>query len=111
MAHKKAAGSTRLGRDSESKRLGVKRFGGTAVAQGEVLIRQRGTKYHAGQNVGRGADDTLFAMTPGVVMFHRKKHRRFTNGLRSVQFIHVVPTTAEVVEKPKKAKETEEATQ
>jgi large subunit ribosomal protein L27 len=111
MAHKKAAGSTRLGRDSESKRLGVKRFGGTVVAQGEVLIRQRGTKYHAGQNVGRGADDTLFAMIPGVVMFHRKKHRRFTNTLRSVQFIHVLPVTAENTVKPTKTKTVEKADQ
>lgn len=91
MAHKKAAGSTRLGRDSQSKRLGVKRFGGHVVAQGEVLIRQRGTKYHAGENVGRGADDTLFALVPGTVVFHQKKHRRFTNTLKSVQYVHVVP--------------------
>ncbi len=91
MAHKKAAGSTRLGRDSQSKRLGVKRYGGQIVAQGEVIIRQRGTKYHAGTNVARGADDTLFAVVGGVVTFQRKKHRRFTNTLKSVQFVHVLP--------------------
>ncbi len=94
MAHKKAAGSTRLGRDSESKRLGVKRYGGQTVAQGEVLVRQRGTKFHAGTNVARGADDTLFAMVPGTVQFQKKKHRRFTNTLRTVQFVNVVPAKA-----------------
>ena len=98
MAHKKAAGSTRLGRDSQSKRLGVKRYGGQVVGQGEVIVRQRGTKFHAGINVGRGADDTLFAMVPGVVQFLKKKHRRFTNTMRSVQFVNVVP-----VEQPVKA--------
>lgn len=91
MAHKKAAGSTRLGRDSESKRLGVKRYGGTLVNAGEVIIRQRGTKYHAGENVERGGDDTLFAMVPGTVRFQKKMHRRFTGALKPVQFVHVVP--------------------
>lgn len=110
MAHKKAAGSTRLGRDSQSKRLGVKRFGGHVVAQGEVLIRQRGTKYHAGENVGRGADDTLFALIPGTILFHRKKHRRFTNTLKSVQYIHVVPLSAETTPAPKKTKATPKVT-
>ncbi|MCV6610862.1 MAG: 50S ribosomal protein L27 [Amphritea sp.] len=69
MAHKKAAGSTRNGRDSESKRLGVKRFGGQAVAAGNILVRQRGTKFHAGENVGMGKDHTLFATADGVVKF------------------------------------------
>jgi len=69
MAHKKAAGSTRNGRDSESKRLGVKRFGGQAVAAGNILVRQRGTKFHAGENVGMGKDHTLFAKADGVVKF------------------------------------------
>jgi large subunit ribosomal protein L27 len=69
MAHKKGVGSTRNGRDSESKRLGVKRFGGQAVNAGEILIRQRGTKWHPGVNVGRGGDDTLFALVAGVVQF------------------------------------------
>lgn len=69
MAHKKAAGSTRNGRDSESKRLGVKRFGGQAVAAGNILVRQRGTKFHAGVNVGMGKDHTLFATADGVVKF------------------------------------------
>ena len=69
MAHKNAAGSTRNGRDSESKRLGVKRFGGQAVAAGNILVRQRGTKFHAGENVGMGKDHTLFATADGVVKF------------------------------------------
>ncbi|MBQ0757755.1 MAG: 50S ribosomal protein L27 [Amphritea sp.] len=69
MAHKKAAGSTRNGRDSESKRLGVKRFGGQVVVAGNILVRQRGTKFHAGPNVGIGKDHTLFAKADGVVKF------------------------------------------
>ncbi|MGB0664892.1 MAG: 50S ribosomal protein L27 [Pontibacterium sp.] len=72
MAHKKAAGSTRNGRDSESKRLGVKRFGGQAVLAGNILVRQRGTKFHAGPNVGCGRDHTLFATADGVVKFEVK---------------------------------------
>lgn len=69
MAHKKAGGSTRNGRDSESKRLGVKRFGGQLVKAGEIIIRQRGTHWHAGDNVGCGRDHTLFATQPGTVEF------------------------------------------
>lgn len=72
MAHKKAGGSTKNGRDSESKRLGVKRFGGQAVVAGNILIRQRGTKFHAGENVGCGKDHTLFAKADGVVKFEVK---------------------------------------
>jgi large subunit ribosomal protein L27 len=72
MAHKKGTGSTRNGRDSNSKRLGVKRYGGEAVLAGNILIRQRGTKIHPGVNVGRGKDDTLFALVDGVVTFERK---------------------------------------
>lgn len=72
MAHKKAGGSTRNGRDSESKRLGVKRFGGQYVKAGEILIRQRGTKFHPGDNVGIGKDHTLFALIEGNVRFARK---------------------------------------
>ncbi len=69
MAHKKAGGSTRNGRDSESKRLGVKKFGGQAVLAGNIIVRQRGTRYHAGPNVGIGKDHTLFALTDGFVEF------------------------------------------
>lgn len=72
MAHKKGTGSTRNGRDSNAKRLGVKRYGGEAVRAGNILIRQRGTKYHPGSNVGRGGDDTLFALVDGTVTFERR---------------------------------------
>ncbi|GAB4168423.1 MAG: 50S ribosomal protein L27 [Calditrichia bacterium] len=71
MAHKKGVGSSRNGRDSESKRLGVKAFGGQVVKAGSILVRQRGTKFHPGNNVKRGGDDTLFALIPGVVKFER----------------------------------------
>lgn len=72
MAHKKGTGSTRNGRDSNAKRLGVKRYGGEVVRAGNILVRQRGTKLHPGNNVGRGGDDTLFALIDGVVTFERK---------------------------------------
>jgi large subunit ribosomal protein L27 len=72
MAHKKAGGSTRNGRDSHSKRLGVKKFGGQVVKAGNILVRQRGTKYCAGENVGIGRDHTLFALIDGQVMFAEK---------------------------------------
>ena len=72
MAHKKGTGSTRNGRDSNSKRLGVKRYGGQVVRAGNILVRQRGTRIHPGQNVGRGGDDTLFALVDGVVTFERR---------------------------------------
>ncbi|MFN3679833.1 MAG: 50S ribosomal protein L27 [Thermosynechococcus sp.] len=71
MAHKKGTGSTRNGRDSNAQRLGVKRFGGEVVKAGHILVRQRGTKFHPGANVGRGSDDTLFATIAGVVRFER----------------------------------------
>ncbi len=74
MAHKKGVGSTKNGRDSAAQRLGVKKFGSEAVKAGNILIRQRGTKFHAGNNVGIGSDDTLFALIDGVVKF--EKHRR-----------------------------------
>jgi large subunit ribosomal protein L27 len=70
MAHKKAGGSTRNGRDSESKRLGVKAFGGQAVSAGSIIVRQRGTKFHAGANIGMGKDHTLFATAGGKVEFY-----------------------------------------
>ena len=81
MAHKKAGGSSRNGRDSESKRLGVKKFGDQVVVAGNILIRQRGTKYHAGANVGVGRDHTLFAKADGRVKFTRKgaKKRMFVS--------------------------------
>ena len=77
MAHKKAGGSTRNGRDSNPKYLGVKRFGGQRVLAGNILVRQRGTRFHAGRNVGVGRDHTLFALTDGVVVFQKKgEHNR-----------------------------------
>jgi len=84
MAHKKAGGSTRNGRDSQSKRLGVKRFGGQAVSAGNILIRQRGTKFHAGTNVGLGKDHTLYATADGVVKFE-------TKGPKNRKYVSVVP--------------------
>lgn len=81
MAHKKAAGSTRNGRDSESKRLGVKRFGGESVLAGSIIVRQRGTRFHAGDNMGIGKDHTLFALKDGKVQFDVKgpKNRKFVS--------------------------------
>jgi large subunit ribosomal protein L27 len=84
MAHKKAGGSSRNGRDSESNRLGVKKFGGQVVSAGNILVRQRGTKVHAGVNVGCGKDHTLFAKANGVVKFE-------TKGARNRKFVSVVP--------------------
>jgi len=75
MAHKKAGGSSRNGRDSNGQRLGVKRFGGEPVSAGRILIRQRGTRFHAGRNVGKGKDDTLFSKVDGVVKFERMRAR------------------------------------
>ena len=83
MAHKKAGGSSKNGRDSESKRLGVKVFGGQAVIAGNIIIRQRGTRYHAGDNVGIGRDHTLFAKADGKVKFEKK-------GPRQRQYVSVV---------------------
>jgi large subunit ribosomal protein L27 len=83
MATKKAGGSSRNGRDSESKRLGVKRFGGQQVLSGNILVRQRGTKFHPGQNVGMGKDHTLFATIEGVVEFSKGRANR--------SFVSVIP--------------------
>ncbi|MBA0126340.1 50S ribosomal protein L27 [Haloechinothrix sp. YIM 98757] len=79
MAHKKGASSSKNGRDSNSKRLGVKRFGGQEVHAGEILVRQRGTKFHPGAHVGRGGDDTLFALSAGSVHFGQKRGRKTVN--------------------------------
>ena len=79
MAHKKGVGSSRNGRDSNAQYLGVKRYGGERVIAGHILIRQRGTPFHPGRNVGRGRDDTLFALADGVVEFHRRRGRRFVS--------------------------------
>jgi large subunit ribosomal protein L27 len=82
MAHKKAGGSTRNGRDSESKRLGIKKFGGEQVVAGNILVRQRGTRIHPGVNVGMGSDHTLFATTDGKVEFKPKGGRTVVNIVR-----------------------------
>ena len=79
MAHKKAGGSSRNGRDSAGRRLGVKKFGGEHVIPGNIIIRQRGTKYHPGRNVGIGTDHTIFATEPGVVTFEKKSTRQYVS--------------------------------
>jgi large subunit ribosomal protein L27 len=79
MAHKKAGGSSRNGRDSDGRRLGVKKFGGEAVIGGNIIVRQRGTKWHAGNNVGIGKDHTLFALCEGTVQFKDKGTRPYVN--------------------------------
>src|SRR4051812_46492535 len=81
MSKTKGGGSTRNGRDSAAKRLGVKVFDGTAVQPGAIIVRQRGTKFHPGENVGRGGDDTLFAMAPGLVKFGSRKGRKLVDVL------------------------------
>lgn len=83
MAHKKGQGSTRNGRDSNAQFLGIKRFGGQVVTGGTIIVRQRGTRFNPGKNVGRGKDDTLFAMTDGVVQFQNRG--------RHGKFVHVLP--------------------
>jgi large subunit ribosomal protein L27 len=90
MAHKKGGGSTRNGRDSNAQRLGVKRFGGEKVLAGNILVRQRGTRFHPGANVGIGSDDTLFALVAGNVQFVRKDKKR--------KSVAVIPFPAEPVE-------------
>jgi large subunit ribosomal protein L27 len=79
MAHKKAGGSSRNGRDSDGRRLGVKKFGGEQVISGNILVRQRGTKYHPGRNVGIGVDHTLFATAAGAVLFEQKSTRQYVS--------------------------------
>jgi len=79
MAHKKGQGSSRNGRDSNSQRLGVKRFGGELVKAGTILVRQRGTRFHPGDNVGLGSDDTLYARADGVVKYHERRGRKLAS--------------------------------
>jgi large subunit ribosomal protein L27 len=86
MAHKKAGGSSRNGRDSESKRLGVKRFGGQLVSAGSIIVRQRGTQFHAGENVGIGKDHTLYAKATGTVQFASK-------GVAQRKFVSIIPAS------------------
>lgn len=89
MAHKKAQGSTRNGRDSNAQRLGLKKTDGETVKSGQILIRQRGTKYRPGKNVGRGKDDTLFALANGVVKFSKKQVKNFHGALMKKTFVHI----------------------
>ncbi|OGE80175.1 MAG: 50S ribosomal protein L27 [Candidatus Doudnabacteria bacterium RIFCSPHIGHO2_01_FULL_45_18] len=91
MAHKKAGGSTALGRDSQSQRLGIKLFGGQIAKVGSILVRQRGTKWHPGKNVRIGSDDTLYAVVVGSVKFTAKKVRGFDGNLHQRRFVHVLP--------------------
>ena len=93
MAHKKAGGSTALGRDSVSKRLGVKIFGNQAVKKGAVIVRQKGTKYHPGKNVGIGGDSTLYSLADGLVKFQNKQVRKFHGNLRATRIVNVIPTS------------------
>jgi large subunit ribosomal protein L27 len=90
MAHRKAGGSTQLGRDSISKRLGVKKFAGEQAQPGQIIIRQRGTKFRPGKNVKRAEDDTLFAMAKGKVKFSTKKTKSFTGKLTTKRFVSVI---------------------
>ena len=90
MAHKKAGGSSRNGRDSNSKRLGVKKFGGEAVVAGNIIVRQRGTQWHPGANVGLGKDHTIFALAEGNVNYRSKANGRV--------YVSVMPKTAEAAE-------------
>tara|TARA_Y100000310_G_C20449060_1_gene699795 strand:+ start:422 stop:694 length:273 start_codon:yes stop_codon:yes gene_type:complete len=90
MAHRKAGGSTRLGRDSESKRLGVKLSGGETANSGSIIIRQRGTKFLPGENVRRGKDDTLYATKEGKVSFLTKKTTRFTGSKQVKKIVNVL---------------------
>jgi large subunit ribosomal protein L27 len=94
MAHKKAGGSTSLGRDSQAKRLGVKMTEGQLARPGSILVRQRGTKIHPGKNVGRGGDDTLYSVTNGVVKFSTRKKIKFDGNLRMTKIVNVVPKEA-----------------
>jgi len=89
MSHKKAGGSTHLGRDSEAKRLGVKVHDGQAIKAGMIIVKQRGTKIQPGKNVLRGGDDTLFAHIAGKVKFTNRKRRRFDGALKSTQYANV----------------------
>jgi len=93
MSHKKAGGSTALGRDSQGKRLGVKLYAGQKVKAGNIIVRQRGTKIRAGQNVMVGKDYTLFAIANGIVKFTEKKVKKFNGDLIKTKFVHVLPST------------------
>ena len=104
MAHKKGEGSTANGRDSHAQRLGVKVYGGDAVIPGNIIVRQRGTKFHPGNGVGIGKDHTLFAMAEGIVEFRRKKNERC--------YVNILPVQDTVVEeKPKRTRKAKPASE
>jgi large subunit ribosomal protein L27 len=90
MSHKKAGGSTRLGRDSEAKRLGVKVHDGQIIKPGMIIVKQRGTRIHPGKNVGRGTDDSLFSLANGKVKFSDRKRKRFDGAMKMTKFVSVV---------------------
>jgi large subunit ribosomal protein L27 len=92
MAHTKAGGSTKLGRDSNSKRLGVKKFDGQKVGPGNVLIRQRGTKWHPGLNTRRGCDDTIYALIDGIVKFSNQRKKTFAGKTKRISVINIIPS-------------------
>ncbi|MBI5071320.1 50S ribosomal protein L27 [Candidatus Falkowbacteria bacterium] len=94
MAHKKAGGSTSLGRDSQAQRLGVKMTEGQMAFPGRILVRQRGTKIHPGKNVRRGSDDTLYAVAEGMVKFTTRKKTKFDGHLRMTKIVNVMPKEA-----------------
>ena len=94
MAHKKAGGSTRLGRDSNAQRLGVKLYGGQVAKAGSIIIRQRGTRIHPGQNTMIGKDDTVFATIAGTVQFYNRKKRKYDGNLVMTKFVKIVPAEA-----------------
>lgn len=90
MSHKKAGGSTRLGRDSRAQRLGIKMHDGQPIKSGMIIVRQRGTRVHPGTNVKKGTDDTLFAAANGVVKFSNKKRQRFDGSMKRTKFVSVL---------------------
>src|SRR5665811_966932 len=102
MAHKKGVGSSKNGRESESKRLGVKIYGGQFAKAGNILIRQRGTQHHPGDNVGIGKDHTLFALTDGTVVFRKKRNNRSFVSVQPIVEVEVAVAEAPVAEKPAK---------
>ncbi|MFA5360792.1 MAG: 50S ribosomal protein L27 [Candidatus Paceibacterota bacterium] len=97
MAHTKSGGSTKLGRDSHAKRLGIKKFDGQKVKTGNVLIRQRGTKWRPGVNTHLGADDTIFSLKDGIVKYTTKRKKSFTGQIKKISVVNVIPEKAEKI--------------
>jgi large subunit ribosomal protein L27 len=104
MAHKKAAGSVKNNRDSKSKRLGVKIFGSEKVVKGEILVRQRGTKFHAGKNVKRASDDSLISLADGILEFVKRKVLAFNGNLTRRTYLNILPQEVVVAKKPETKK-------